>query len=335
MGDFRPPHPEALLLSPVDIAPTLHLNFDVVTTNLYRQSALTSNVPYRWGFIDKPKEGEIFVIFHRGGPLTDGLMFLEQEHSFLVPKQGQGPDIECYEAKQGFIPGQDSQAFRIRRRYHFIRPHNPNVWLVHYSRSPTPVPVAMHLHQQIRQYPLPNLPALNTFIGGNRMGEMAHEEEARQIIAAVQARAPEAFYNPQRGGPHHSGPPIGYGGMPQDISSQTAILRELERKKRMIAPPVRRDEEDSPDEDAAVSVRTLALSRYKRNHELMEEVFHRAAFGTRRVEEPSSSTPGMTLEEITSKLAATQASIDKMEAKLNELRRLKEEKEQAAEVMMS
>ncbi|KAG8809111.1 hypothetical protein FRC19_005450, partial [Serendipita sp. 401] len=56
---------------------------------------------------------------------------------------------------------------------------------------------------------------------------------------------------------------------------------------------------------------------------------------TRRVEEPSSSTPGMTLEEITSKLAATQASIDKMEAKLNERRRLKEEKEQAAEVMMS
>jgi len=33
------------------------------------------------------------------------------------------------------------------------------------------------------------------------------------------------------------------------------------------------------DEDSAISVRTLALSRYKRNHELMEEVFQRAAFG--------------------------------------------------------
>lgn len=36
---------------------------------------------------------------------------------------------------------------------------------------------------------------------------------------------------------------------------------------------------DALDEFEMISTRTLALTRYKRNHELMEEVFKRAAFG--------------------------------------------------------
>lgn len=39
------------------------------------------------------------------------------------------------------------------------------------------------------------------------------------------------------------------------------------------------DDEDSSDELEQISTRTLALSRYKRNHELMNEVFMHAAFG--------------------------------------------------------
>lgn len=72
--------------------------------------------------------------------MTDGLMYLEQEHRYMVPKQGPGPDIECIEARQGFIPGQDTQAFRLRRRFHIVRPPgNPQLFLVHYSRAASPV----------------------------------------------------------------------------------------------------------------------------------------------------------------------------------------------------
>jgi len=39
----------------MEMSPTLQLGIDVVTTSLYRQTALSSNVPYKWGFIDQPK----------------------------------------------------------------------------------------------------------------------------------------------------------------------------------------------------------------------------------------------------------------------------------------
>jgi hypothetical protein len=49
--------------------------------------------------------------------------------------------------------------------------------------------------------------------------------------------------------------------------------------QRQPQPPQRLDEEDSADELEHISTRALALSRYRRNHELMNEVFTHAAFG--------------------------------------------------------
>ena len=95
---------------------------------------------------------------------------------------------------------------------------------------------------------------------------MVHDEEARQLLAEVQARAPEAFHHQvcltflypgnklifiqQRAGlhgmpggnvhpqqPQHPGA-AGYAGVTQDLTAQTAMMRELERKKRAMAPPV-------------------------------------------------------------------------------------------------
>lgn len=43
---------------------------------------------------------------------------------------------------------------------------------------------------------------------------------------------------------------------------------------------VRMEDEDSGDEHEHISTRSLALARYKRNHEFMNEVFMHAALGT-------------------------------------------------------
>ena len=48
--------------------------------------------------------------------------------------------------------------------------------------------------------------------------------------------------------------------------------------QRQPQPPQRHDEEDSAEELEHISTRTLALTRYKRNHELMNEIFTHAAF---------------------------------------------------------
>lgn len=42
----------------------------------------------------------------------------------------------------------------------------------------------------------------------------------------------------------------------------------------------RLEDDDSGEESDMISVRTLAMTRYKRNHEIMNEVFYYAAFGT-------------------------------------------------------
>ena len=72
MADARPPHvrarlrfdwrvtdlfckPEAILLFPIDLAPNTQLNIDLVSASLYRLAALSATVPYKWGFIDRPR----------------------------------------------------------------------------------------------------------------------------------------------------------------------------------------------------------------------------------------------------------------------------------------
>ena len=43
-----------------------------------------------------------------------------------------------------------------------------------------------------------------------------------------------------------------------------------------------------PDETEQISTRTLALNRYKRNHDIMNEVFHYAAYGPFYFRAPNS-----------------------------------------------
>jgi hypothetical protein len=99
--------------------------------------------------------------------------------------------------------------------------------------------IAPHLHQQIRNYPLPPLLPINVFVAGPRAGEVIHEEEARQIIASSQSRGGEQMYNQQRPPQpsHHASAP-GYTGISQSLQSHTQHLADLDRRARMTGPPV-------------------------------------------------------------------------------------------------
>lgn len=60
-----------------------------------------------------------------------------------------------------------------------------------------------------------------------------------------------------------------------------SLFRPLTSPVQRLPPQQQRgvDDEDSADELEHISTRALALTRYKRNHELMNEVFMHAAFG--------------------------------------------------------
>jgi len=95
---------------------------------------------------------------------------------------------------------------------------------------------------------------------------------------------------------------VGVGGRPDAqamLAQQNREMEALERRsqrERSVSMnpgqrppqqhPQRHDEEDSAEELEHISTRTLALTRYKRNHEFMNEVFMHAAFGEKHLPKP-------------------------------------------------
>jgi len=72
------------------------------------------------------------------------------------------------------------------------------------------------------------------------------------------------------------------------------------------------DEDDSGDEYEPVSTRTLAIERFKRNHELMAEIFTQASKGNRKP--PVRSSPYASLD-----LADMNAKVEKLNAEVSAL----------------
>jgi len=99
--------------------------------------------------------------------------------------------------------------------------------------------------------------------------------------------------------------------------------RERQAAERAANPPgrpPRPDEDDSGDEVDQVSTRTLAMARYKRNDELMNEVFQTAAFGTKGVSPKPSAYSSFSQMEIEAKVNKLQTEIDHLKQKSDERR---------------
>jgi len=177
-------------------------------------------------------------------------------------------------------------ASRVRRRYRLIKGGHPFLVLVHYSRGGQSIPVSPALQAQpVRQYPLRqhNEPAI--FVLGERQGQR------------VPPSGPVGGMPPNVGvGAAGIGVGMGVGGRPDAqamLVQQNREMEALERRsqrersgsmnpaQRQPQPPQRHDEEDSAEELEHISTRTLSLTRYRRNHELMNEVFTHAAFGNK------------------------------------------------------
>ncbi|KAH9048737.1 hypothetical protein EDB84DRAFT_1434146 [Lactarius hengduanensis] len=276
---------------PENLPPHSSLTHEVAVQMLVRAVGLATQIAFQSSYVDKPPDGQIYLLFIPGGvnfPL-DGVRYMEAEQRYSIPIQG-GRELEVIEARHGFIPlSGEMVASRVRRRYRLVKGGHPFLVLVHYSRGQSiPVPPPLQT-QPVRQYPLRphNEPAV--FVLGERQG---------QRIPA----GPIAAGMPPNVG---VGVGIGVGGRPDAqamIAQQNREMEALERRSQRERsasmnpgprqqqqpppPPQRLDEEDSADELENISTRTLALTRYRRNHELMNEVFTYAAFGDKQPPRP-------------------------------------------------
>ncbi|KAI0698158.1 hypothetical protein BC835DRAFT_1269341 [Cytidiella melzeri] len=267
---------------PEDLGTQPNISQEMALTMLLRATQLSAQTPFQWSYIDRPSasDGQMFLIFVPNQmPLPlDGIRYQDQEQRYTIPA-GNNRELEVSEIKFGFIPGHDNAAYRTRRRYRLTKGGHPQLILIHYSRGQS-IAIVPSLNQPIRSYPLrqPNDPAV--FVLGPRQGQKVYPNGG----------GPGAMGGPDRG--------MGHFGDPQAMLAQrNSAMDAIERRNRAerersgsmatrAAPQARVDEEDSvTDESEMISVRNLALARYKRNHEFMNAVFNHAAFG-KHLEQP-------------------------------------------------
>ncbi|KAA1472260.1 hypothetical protein DENSPDRAFT_838481 [Dentipellis sp. KUC8613] len=298
---------------------------------LLRAIQLSTQVPYNWGYIDKPADGQLFLIFvpQRMSLPVDGIHFQEQEQRYVIPA-GQNRELEVVEARHGFIPNSgETTASRVRRRFRMLKGGHPQLILIHYSRgSALPIPPAL-LNLPGRPYPLPPINELSVYVMGDKMG---------QKVVQGGPPVPPGMPHQMQPGPQN----INFGGRdPQALlAQQNREMEALERRSQrersasmsqriQQLPPQRIDEEDSADELEQISTRTLAAARYKRNHEFMNEVFMHAAFGDKHAPKPPPAYSIFNKSELEEKLAKLTSEIETLRADAAARQATREEAEKA------
>ncbi|KAF8133331.1 hypothetical protein EV363DRAFT_1430654 [Boletus edulis] len=349
---FQQPHSDnPCLRFPENIGLHANVTIDAAANMLARAAQLSLTVPYSWTFIDKPIEGQVVLIFLPNPAQfpNDGIRYQDQETRYALPAPG-NREIEVMEIKYGFVPNtQETTAWRLRRRYRLIKGGHPHFTLVHYTRGPVIQTVPSLLNSPVRQYPLRQLTEPAVYVMGDKAGHkvfppsagppppqgpmgmnpqaMGMNQPGMGMNQSGMGMPPQGM-NPQAMGMN----PQGIGMSPQAmLAQQNSNMESLERRReRSYARersasmgarpgPPRLDDDDSADELEMISTRTLAITRYKRNHELMEEVFKRAAFGTLMT--PPLPPPAYSIfdrAELESKVAKLQREVELLQAQAAE-----------------
>ncbi|KAG1883950.1 hypothetical protein F4604DRAFT_1677132 [Suillus subluteus] len=222
-------------------------------------------------------------------PLNDGIRWQDQESRYTIPVQ-RGTIAEV---KFGFIPNsQDTAAWR----YRLHKGSHPQLVLIHYSRvHPIEIDPSL-LNNPVRHYLLLQITDPPIYVVGERAGQKAFPHLAGMFW---RRRERERMRDGSGG--------VGVGQRPG---------------------PPRLDDDESADVSELLSTRTLAITRYRRNHELMEEVFRHAAFDHSQVhhsldsKKPSSSKriyEGFDKAELEAEIAKLQDDVGTLQAKAAEL----------------
>lgn len=302
----------AVLRYPENLGIHVNLTIETALAMLLKSISLAERMPFSWGYIDRPQDGQVFLIYMPNPAVfpNDGIRYQDTESKVVMPA-GPGRELELVEIKYGFIPNSGEHvASRLRRRYRLQRGGNPGLCIVHYTRGPS-MPVNPSLvSQPVRAYPLRTITEPNMYVAGEKMRQPAYPPGA--------APAPGVNYA--------GGISIPPGANPQAlVAQQRSRMEALEGRgarepTAALAggrpPPVRVEDDDSGDEGDQISTRALALARYRRNHELMNEVFMYAAFGEKKTPpQPPSYSALFTKSELEEKAAKLVAEVEELKQK--------------------
>ncbi|KAF7309556.1 Zn-dependent exopeptidase [Mycena indigotica] len=338
MASFQQPSngsAEGLCLRfPQVLAVHSEMTMETALNLLQRGHQIAAQTPFQWGYIDRPADGEIYLVHvSNQAPFPiDGIRYQAPESKGVV-NAGANKELEVHEVKYGFVPGQDNTigAARVRRRFRLIRGGYSQLWLVHYSHGPTArtkISVSLvstyashlaaiqaaHMNQPVREYPLRPVGSEGVYVLGEKAGQ--------KVNAAGPLDRPT---------------------MPMQFNSQQMLAqqnnnmarleqrrREHDRVARQGLPP-RADEEESGDEyESSITTKALAMTRYRRNHELMAAVFTHAAFGEKYASAPPASYSIFDKSHLDTQMEKLEAEITVLMAKAEERKAMHEQRRAAS-----
>ncbi|KAF8576569.1 hypothetical protein K439DRAFT_1640396 [Ramaria rubella] len=335
---------ELCLRFPENIGVHAQITYEQAVGLLTQAIDMAQRVPFAWTYIDKPPDGQAYLTFIVPSAPTpippDGIRWLDQEKTYRLPAGNR--ELEVSEVKFGFVPGVEPNASRIRRRFRLTKGGNPQLMLIHYVRGdPIPIP-PQFLTLPVRSYPLRPVNDPRVYVAGERMGQRVPPTGPTALPAASPSHPPHVAQ--PNGVGMNMGLGLGIGGMNQAaaLAQQNQAMEVLERERRSrtmaalpnaaaaasAARPPAPDEDDSGDEYENVSTRSLAIERFKRNHELMAEVFTHASKGRRPAPTHISPYASLNINDLNDKVAKLTAEVDALKSKA-EARRLAKEAAEA------
>ncbi|EJT98626.1 hypothetical protein DACRYDRAFT_110532 [Dacryopinax primogenitus] len=278
------------------------LTYELAVQYLLKSVSIAQQTPFYWIPIDKPSDNDLYLVYHTNNVhwANDGVRFLENESSFRA--QIAGHELEVKETKYGFIPGAETQANRVRRKFRLLKGGSPHLWLIHYTRGQAqPVPPIFQSTPS-RKYPIPPAPSgpVLVFSQPPRPGQPLPPGGATQVPGrSPQKDMQRAMMLAQQQQQQHQ--------QQQQQQQQQQHVQQQQQQQRAQHPHGAQHvkvEDDSDDEPEFLTKRDLAKARYMRNHEFMQDVFAFPGKLPDPAADPWSTTTPLSLEQKLEKLKA-------------------------------
>ncbi|KTW30392.1 uncharacterized protein T551_01675 [Pneumocystis jirovecii RU7] len=316
-----------------------HLSIESITDMLIKAPGVAQQVPFVWNFIDKPVDGQIFLVWlspeSNMNPPSDGLQYMDSENCYRVDIGGN--TVEIFEHKYGFHPATESHTSRIRRRFRLIKGGNDQLWLIYYLRSnendrllansQTAIP------QPPRSYPLPYIQNKPFMLYENAIQTSRSYSSSSNVLTrpmmyynnSPSTKGSQNFqknqYSNQSGELHSNSTytiqsNVSYDSRKkQKTNSSTSIdygSSNTENSLSTQSKAAPETEEPQGDELDFLTPRDISIARYMRHHDWIEEIFN----STFKIDDILSSplfpnSPDFTIDALKEKLSNTEIQIMK------------------------
>ncbi|KAG5519523.1 hypothetical protein PMAC_001677 [Pneumocystis sp. 'macacae'] len=277
-----------------------HLSIESITEMLIKASGVAQQVPFVWNFIDKPVDGQIFLVWlppeSNMNPPPDGLQYMGSENCYRVDIGGN--TIEIFEHKYGFHPATESHTSRIRRRFRLIKGGNDQLWLIYYLRSNENDRLLANSQtatpQPPRSYPLPYIQNKPFMLYENTIQTSRSYNSSSNVLTrpmmyynnSPSSKGNQAYqknqYSAQSGELHSNSTYTIQSNVPYDsrkkqkINSSTAVdhgSSNTENSSSTQSKGMSETEEPQGDELDFLTPRDISIARYMRHHNWIEEIF--------------------------------------------------------------